>query len=88
MQFHYRTESLVSVERWKRRCRFAVYKHIGESELDVPKTEDLQLIVGVYRHALSSDGWVVVDKRPFKTDEDPYLPPQCVPAGLVDSDFL
>ncbi|SDO12620.1 Immunity protein 26 [Paenibacillus sp. yr247] len=44
---------------------FAVYKHIGESEMDLPKTEDYKYIVGVYWQALRSDGWAVVENRPF-----------------------
>lgn len=57
---------------------FAVYMHIGESEIDVPQTEDYQFIVGVYKHALRSNGWVVVDNRPFKADEDSFPPPMCI----------
>lgn len=57
---------------------FAVYKHIGESQIDTPNTEEYQFIVGVYRQSLRSSGWVVIENRLFNSDEDPFPPPQCI----------
>lgn len=54
---------------------FAVYKHLGENEIDTPQEEEYQFIVGVYRHALK--GWTIVENRPFKSDEEAYPPPSC-----------
>ena len=55
-----------------------IYKHIGQSIKDTPKTEDYQFIVGVYDSVLKSEHWTVVDNRPFESEDDAFPPPQCV----------
>lgn len=55
-----------------------VYKHISDTLNDVPKTEDYQFTVGVYKDVLQSGQWSVVDSRPFNSDDDAWPPPMCI----------
>lgn len=56
----------------------AVYKQIGGTIEEVPKMEDYQFIVGVYKDVLQDGKWLKVGNRPFKNDDDAWVPPQCV----------
>ena len=46
----------------------AFYKHIGETEKDVPPTEDYAFIVGVYDYAVTE--MKMVEKRMFESIEE------------------
>lgn len=56
----------------------AIYKHIGSTIEDLPKTEDYQFIVGIYEDVLKSEQWPIVDSRPFKTEDEQWPPPSCI----------
>ena len=56
----------------------AIYKHISDIKDDLPKKEDYQFIVGVYRDVLTSGEWTVVDSRPFNNDDEAWPPPSCI----------
>jgi len=56
----------------------AIYRHIGDTMEDIPKTEDYQFIVGVYDDVLKSGQWPIVDSRPFKNDDEQWPPPSCI----------
>ena len=56
----------------------AIYSYIGESKEDLPKTEDYQFIIGVYKDILVSGQWDVVNNRPFDDEDEAWPPPQCM----------
>jgi hypothetical protein len=56
----------------------AIYNHIGDTVDDLPKTEEYQFIVGVYKDILKSGQWPVVSNRPFNSDEEQWPPPMYV----------
>ncbi|MDP4147334.1 MAG: Imm26 family immunity protein [Bacillota bacterium] len=55
----------------------AIYKHIGDNIYDIPKTEEYQFTVGIYKDVLQSGQWLIVDSRPFKDDDEAWPPPMC-----------
>jgi hypothetical protein len=55
-----------------------IYKHIGESIVDIPMDENYQFIVGVYDYVLKSGNWSFVENRPFNNVEEAYPPPTCI----------
>jgi len=56
----------------------AIYRYIGDSREDLPKSEDYQFIVGVYKSALKSEDWTIVDSRPFNSEDESWPPPTCI----------
>ena len=61
-----------------REACIAIYKYIGDSIDDLPKTEDYQFILGVYDDVLKSGQWPLVGNRPFANDEESWPPPMCM----------
>lgn len=57
---------------------FGIYEHIGENINDTPISESYQFTVGVYRLALKSGEWTVVENRPFSHVDDSFPPPMCI----------
>ncbi|MFC5528681.1 hypothetical protein, partial [Cohnella yongneupensis] len=53
----------------------AIYKDIGNSMSDLPMNEEYQFIVGIYKYALKTAGWLIVDHREFDNEEDKWPPP-------------
>ncbi len=60
--------------RVMRDAGFAIYKHIGNSIEDIPKNEEYQFVVGVYKDVLQCGIWKVVDNRPFNNEEQSWPP--------------
>jgi len=53
----------------------AVYKNIGDTIEDLPKSEEYQFFVGVNKTALTCGEWPIVENRPFENEEDSWPPP-------------
>lgn len=56
----------------------AIYNKICNSVSELPKENDYQFYVGVYKDLLQDGIWPVVDNRKFDSDEEAWAPPQCV----------
>lgn len=66
----------------------AIYKHIGNTVDDIPKTENYQFTVGVYKDILQSEQWPIVENRPFKDDNDAWSPPMCTIDSISGEYFI
>jgi hypothetical protein len=55
-----------------------IYKHIGESDKDLPLVEEYQFIVGIYEYVLKSGNWTFIENRPFNNEDEAYPPPSCI----------
>lgn len=56
----------------------AIYQHIGDDIQDIPKMENYQFTVGVYKDVLKSGQWIKVENRPFSNADEQWPPPMCV----------
>ena len=59
-------------------ANIAIYQYIGNAISDLPKTEEYQFTVGVYKDVLKSGKWPFVENRPFESDEEAWPPPEYV----------
>lgn len=57
---------------------FGIYEHIGETIKDLPKEEEFQFNVGIYKDVLISGNWEIVEHRPFSSDNEAYPPPKYI----------
>jgi hypothetical protein len=64
--------------RVMRDAGIAIYKYIGSSVEDIPKTEEYQFIVGVYKDVLQGGAWTVVGNRPFNNEEESWPPKEYI----------
>lgn len=64
--------------RVMRDAGISIYKYIGNSVEDIPKTEEVQFVVGVYKDVLQSGIWTVVCNRPFNNEEESWPPKQYI----------
>lgn len=54
----------------------AFYKHIGENERDLPKSEDYAFIVGVYNSSVTKMKYI--EKRPYDYEDEVTAPPKFI----------
>jgi len=64
--------------RVMRDAGIAIYKYTGNSVEDIPKAEEYQFVVGVYKDVLQGGAWTVVGNRPFNNEEESWPPKQYI----------
>lgn len=55
-----------------------IYKELYNSVNELPKDEEYQFFVAVYKDLLHDGVWKVVGNRKFQNEEEAWAPPQCM----------
>lgn len=64
--------------RLYKECTLAIYKTRCDDVKELPKTEDYQNYLAVYKDLLQDGEWKIVGNRGFESEEDAWPPPKCV----------